>query len=159
MSFVLQYLLLNHSSSFLFPLLALQELQHNAIFSVPFILMSLIICSHVFLFFLFLSDSRKGIPQYTQLRSLLSTISSISFGIPHLFGIFIKFQSLIILTRNIIKRDNSDLNQDYLSVREKIKSSFRCFTTNHPVTTIDKTKYPASTYFKSIHWLIPNQSF
>jgi hypothetical protein len=41
----------NHSSNFLFPLLALQELQQSAIFSGPFIRITLIICSQVALVF------------------------------------------------------------------------------------------------------------
>jgi len=81
-----QYLLLSQSSSLLFPLLALQDPQHNAILFESFILMSLIMCSQVFLVFLFLSEAINEIPQYTQFKSLSNTIFSTSCGIPQRFA-------------------------------------------------------------------------
>ena len=81
MPFAKQYLLNNQASNCFDPLLALQDPQHRAIFSDPFILISLTICSHVALDL----NERAGlvniIPQYTQCRSLSFTNSSTFFGI------------------------------------------------------------------------------
>ena len=62
-SFFLQKSLSSQSSRILDPLLALHEMQQRAILSIPFILISLTICSHEGLLVLELSLFENSIPQ------------------------------------------------------------------------------------------------